>query len=244
MAGPWVAEGGPAKMSQAARATVATRNKAFVFNGSQPNPCEITDLPRRRLSTAGAGSRLHRSSTRQMCDLSDEALLMRIKLRDCAAFEELSNRYRTKIVNFATRTLRDPMAANDVAQETLLAIYLKARTFIAGYRVRPWLFKIAYNKSLDYIRQSGPVASDDVEIASTESPEDSIHQRMVARRLRAAIATLRSEERDAMMLRHDSDLPYDQIAQRMRIPVGTVKTHLFRARNRLKSRLEFELAEA
>jgi RNA polymerase sigma-70 factor (ECF subfamily) len=168
---------------------------------------------------------------------TDETLMAAMKIRKCGAFEELISRYQNRICSFATRVLRDPAAANDVTQETFLALYLKADTFISGYRVRPWLFKIAYNKCLDYIRQAGAVSSEEFEVVYSQSPEDSVAQQITGELLRTAVEGLRREERDAILLRHQSDLPYDQIAEIMGVPIGTVKTHLFRARHRRRDRL-------
>ena len=193
----------------------------------------------RHVPTAGAVKPLHqiRRLSPNLEQSSDETLLARVKVHDRDAFEELMRRHQARICNFATRVLRDPAAANDVVQETFLAVYVRANTFIGGRRVRPWLFKIAYNKCLDHIRQAGVVSSVEFDLDSGQSPEESADRRQVGETLRAAVGGLREQEREAILLRHQADLPYERIAEIMKVPIGTVKTHLFRARHRLRGQL-------
>lgn len=143
--------------------------------------------------------------------------------------------------------VRDRSLAEDLAQEA----FLKAFDRLATYRPEQgkfsnWIFKIAHNRAIDHIRRRSldtvsldPAEDDEWDPASTIADPDAISplevvlESDVASALATAIEMLRPDYREAMVLRHQEGLSYDEIAGVMDLPLGTVKTYLFRARKEL-----------
>jgi RNA polymerase sigma-70 factor (ECF subfamily) len=157
------------------------------------------------------------------------------------AFAELVRRYQDRVYALAYRFLRNHSDAEDVAQETFLRAFRALGSFETGRRFAPWLFRIATNLCLDMLRARRPIASledDPVPPASLERVEATVDVRERWRALQAALETLPEGLRVVFLLRHESDLSYQEIAQVLGIPVNTVRTRLFRARELLRDRLK------
>ena len=177
---------------------------------------------------------------------SDEVLAERVRATgDVAAFGLLVTRYRARVVALARRMLvaHTSDEAEDVAQEAFVAAYDKRESFRRGEPFRPWLYRIAVNRCLDRLRAQSrrpvvvemtavpePVLAggDPVEALLTEEGETL---------LSAAVAALPPKLRAVFLLRHLDDLTYEEIAIAVGVPLGTVKTHLFRARAQLRAAL-------
>ena len=173
----------------------------------------------------------------------DEALAERVRSSgDVAAFSTLVTRYRGRLVALARRMLPGSSSdeAEDIAQEAFVAAYAKRTSFRQGEPFRPWLYKIAVNRCLDRLRALSrrPVT---VEIGSLlepaisgNGPEELLLSTESEARLQDAVAALPPKLRVVFVLRHLDDLSYDEIAAATGQPLGTVKTHLFRARAELR----------
>ena len=180
-------------------------------------------------------------------DGSDEALAERVRASgDRAAFSLLVTRYRGRIVALARRMLAAQSAdeAEDVAQETFLAAYEKRNSYGRGQPFRPWLYRIAVNRCLDRLRaesrRPAPLHWDSLPepMAATEAdPLDALLADEGERHLATAVAALPPKLRAVFLLRHLDALSYDEIGEVTRVPVSTVKTHLFRARVLLRTAL-------
>lgn len=177
---------------------------------------------------------------------SDEALAERVRVSgDRAAFAELVTRYRGRVVALARRMLaaRSPEEAEDVAQDTFLAVYEKRAAFGRGRQFRPWLYRIAVNRCLDRLRFQSRRPLDVnwnavPEPAQLESdPLDMLLASEGESLLETAVAALPPKLRAVFLLRHLDDLSYEEIGAATGVPVGTVKTHLFRARAQLRAAL-------
>lgn len=174
---------------------------------------------------------------------SDEALAAQVRTSgDVAAFAQLVTRYRSRVVALARRMLagNGPDEAEDVAQEAFVAAYDKRASYRAGEPFRPWLYRIAVNRCLDRLRARSrrPVI---LEIESVPEPSgegaDPLSALLTEEsevRLQEAVAALPPKLRAVFLLRHLDDLSYDEIAIATGLPLGTVKTHLFRARAQLR----------
>lgn len=187
----------------------------------------------------------HREGTEE--DTSDEMLAESVRATgDIAAFSQLVDRYRGRVIALARRILAGSNSdeAEDIAQEAFISAYDKRASFRSGERYRPWLYRIAVNRCLDRLRAQcrRPVT---VEFGSL--PELSCHNsdplayallEESEKQLEQAIADLPPKLRAVFVLRHLDDLSYTEIAVVTGLPIGTVKTYLFRARAALRAALK------
>ena len=178
-------------------------------------------------------------------DASDEALAERVRTAgDVAAFGVLVTRYRARVVALARRMLaaQGSEEAEDVAQEAFVAAYDKRASFRRGEPFRPWLYRIAVNRCLDRLRAQSrrPALVEITTVPAAMAGGDPVEALLVEEgeeRLSAAVAALPPKLRAVFLLRHLDDLSYEEIAAAVGVPLGTVKTHLFRARAQLRAAL-------
>ncbi len=178
---------------------------------------------------------------------SDESLAARVHATgDTEAFSLLVTRYRGRLIALARRMLAGdhPDEAEDIAQETFVAAYDKRHTYRRGDPFRPWLYRIALNRCLDRLRarQRRPIPRpwDEVESAAAAASPGPLPRLLTDERearLQEAVAALPPKLRAVFLLRHLDELSYDEIAVAAALPLGTVKTHLFRARALLREAL-------
>ncbi len=161
-----------------------------------------------------------------------------------AAFRELVERYKNQIFSLIFRLVRNPSDAEDLSQETFIKAFKNLASYDANRPFITWLFKIAHNASLDFLRAKKPeaISIDEEEVgvypdssASIEKELESVLQREFLDRILASLPPLYQE---ALILRHKEGLDLKEIAQVLQIPEGTVKIRLFRAREALKKKLE------
>jgi RNA polymerase sigma-70 factor (ECF subfamily) len=173
---------------------------------------------------------------------SDDALLAAAGRGCPEAFGVLAARYRDALSTFARRYVRDAHEAGDVAQEALLRAYQHLDTFERGGSFRPWLFAIARNASFDALRHRKRVSAcaelDEGVPSPTPGPEELALRDDDARSVRYALAALPERYRTVLELYYVSGLRYREIAVALGLPLGTVKTHINRAKERLRSELE------
>jgi len=198
---------------------------------------------------AVSGILYHMAGERQASaqgEASDEALAERVRLSgDVAAFCVLVARYRSRLIALSRRML-GPGGwddGEDVAQEAFVAAYDKRASFRRGEPFRPWLYRIAVNRCLDRLRTHSrrPALVDMASVpelsASGGDPIKALLSEESERRLGEAVANLPPKLRAVFLLRHLDDLSYAEIALATGLPMGTVKTHLFRARTQLRQAL-------
>lgn len=168
--------------------------------------------------------------------LSDELLIQRIAQRDTTALDVLYERHAQIVYNLAVRIVRNPAAADEVLQDTFWQAWQKAADFRADGAAAAWLYRIARNKSLDWLRreQSRPQAvaaylPEDA-LAGVASPEPSVEHHMLAswqqNYIQDALAALPDDQRRCLELAYFEGLSHRQIADHLQIPVGTIKTRL------------------
>jgi RNA polymerase sigma-70 factor, ECF subfamily len=152
------------------------------------------------------------------------------------AFDELFARYRQALYGYFRRRLDSCERAEDLAQETFLAVIRAASRYQPRALVRTWLYGIAMNLLAAERRShtTGELAAAS-EPSTAESPDEALW-------VREALAKLDSIEREILMLREYEQLAYSEIAELMRLPLNTVRSRLFRARMALKNRLTAEEA--
>jgi RNA polymerase sigma-70 factor (ECF subfamily) len=166
--------------------------------------------------------------------ISDEALMLEFQAGSRAAFEELFARYHKLLHSFFGRRLNNPERAEDLAQETFLAVIRAASRYEPRALVRTYLYGIAL-KLLAAERRKGVTSSTFGQLAPEpkidRSPESVLW-------IRQAMEKLDAPEREILMLREYEQLSYSDISELLRIPVNTVRSRLFRSRLALKSYLE------
>jgi RNA polymerase sigma-70 factor (ECF subfamily) len=167
---------------------------------------------------------------------SDEALMLEFQGGSRAAFEELFARYRPSLYGFFRRRLNNPERAEDLAQETFLAVIRAASRYEPRALVRTYLYGIALK--LLAAEQRKFLTSSRLEQSTPEPKTDSTPEGVLW--VRQALEKLDAPEREILMLREYEQLSYSDIAELLRIPVNTVRSKLFRSRLALKSYLESE----
>lgn len=155
------------------------------------------------------------------------------------AFGTLVERYDRAVYHLAYRTLRDSEEARDVAQEAFFKAFRSLKTFRPGAKFSTWIFSITYHACCDRLGRRKRYSSE--ELPDRADPGAGPEQEAIASdealRLRAAIARLPEKYRSVITLYHLQSRQYDEIAQVLEIPIGTVKTHLFRAKEQLRRML-------
>jgi RNA polymerase sigma-70 factor (ECF subfamily) len=179
-------------------------------------------------------------------ELTDEQLLGAHAAGRDGAYEVLIERYRNELLHFLIRFLSSRAAAEDVFQDTFLQIHLVADTFDTSRRFKPWLYTIAANKARDHHRKqkrraaaslSAPIGrsgSDEVEFidllaGDDENPEVPISEAEQAQLVKTAVDELPVHYREILLLSYFQKMSYNQIADALDIPLGTVKSRLHSA---------------
>lgn len=185
----------------------------------------------------------------QAASTEEASLITRAQAGDAEAFGVLVRLHQRQVYILALRMLRNEDEACEAAQEVFLAAWQGLRGFRGDARMSTWLHRITYNHCLKvsegHRRDSAARAELAAESARAQSPANMVsasHARAAENEMRQVvreeIARLPTKYRAVLILRHLQDLSYEEMAEVMRVPVGTVKTQLFRARALLKERLE------
>lgn len=162
------------------------------------------------------------------------------------AFAQLVQRHQRRVFNLVFRMLQQYEEANEVTQETFLAAWQGLPSFRGDARFSTWLYRIAYNCCLKQLEQRKrdkalQAAVQAEQIFQQESCDEraaaelEAHERQAL--VREHLSQLPAKYRIVLVLRHLQELTYEEMAEILTMPIGTIKTHLFRARNLLKERL-------
>ena len=174
---------------------------------------------------------------------SDDELLDRIRNRDSGAMRALFQRYYSRIYWFAQRRLHDPNLTEEVVADVFFEVWRSAASFAGASRPSTWIFGIAHFKCVGAHRdrkrhKRASVIPTNVEalhrVADGRNDGDRIEARDELRLVQMAIAALPEEQRTVIALALSRGLPYDEIAEQLSVPEGTVKTRVARARARLR----------
>ncbi len=175
-----------------------------------------------------------------------------------AAFRELLERYERPVFSLVVRMVRDRALAEDLVQEAFIRAFRGIRSFDPSYKFSSWLFRIASNVAIDHLRRrkldtvsihgadhrghpDGRERPDLDLPARDQDPERFTENRELRERIEAALTHLRPEYRAVILLRHLEGHSYEEVAEILELPLGTVKTHLHRGRAELRELLrEFE----
>ncbi len=169
------------------------------------------------------------------------------KTGDQDAFAQLVQRHQRRVFNLVFRMLQQYEEANEVTQETFLAAWQGLPSFRGDARFSTWLYRIAYNCCLKQLEQRKrdkalQAAVQAEQSFQQESCDERAAEELEARERQALVrehlSLLPAKYRIVLILRHLQELTYEEMAEILTMPIGTIKTHLFRARNLLKERLE------
>src|SRR5689334_25125180 len=175
---------------------------------------------------------------------SDERLIALTRRGHHAAFETLCSRYQSRLLAFCRHMLSSREDAEDVLQEVFAAAFNAMLADDREINVRPWLYRIARNRSLNHLRRAQAVGMDSMDIHLSEgglTTADKVHKREEFRLLIADVQDLPETQKTALLLREIDALSYDQIAEAMETTVPSVKSLLVRARLSLAEAAEARL---
>jgi len=175
---------------------------------------------------------------------SDERLVALVRRGNQAAFEALVARYQSRLLAFCRHMLSSREDAEDVLQEVFAAAFNAMLADERAINVRPWLYRIARNRSLNHLRRTQAVGVDSMDIHLSEgglTTADKVHKREEFRQLVADVQELPETQRTALLLREIDALSYEQIAEAMETTVPSVKSLLVRARVSLAEAAEARL---
>ena len=175
---------------------------------------------------------------------SDERLVALIRRGNHHAFEALVARYQSRLLAFCRHMLSSREDAEDVLQEVFAAAFNAMLADEREINVRPWLYRIARNRSLNHLRRAQAVGMDSMDVHLSEgglTTADKVHKREEFRLLIADVQDLPETQRTALLLREIDALSYDQIAEAMETTVPSVKSLLVRARVSLAEAAEARL---
>src|SRR4051812_5688065 len=164
---------------------------------------------------------------------SDERLVALIRRGNHHAFEALMARYQSRLLAFCRHMLSSKEDAEDVLQEVFAAAFNAIQADDRPLNVRPWLYRIARNRSLNHLRRAQPIGVDSMDVHFSEGGQttaDKVHKREDFRLLLEDVQGLPESQRTALLLREIDALSYDQIAEAMETTVPSVKSLLVRAR--------------
>jgi RNA polymerase sigma-70 factor (ECF subfamily) len=171
-----------------------------------------------------------------------------------SAYREIIRRYQRPVYSLIYRMVRNKELAEDLAQDTFIKMLNGIASYRPEYKFSSWIFKIANNAAIDHLRRreidtlsldGSPHAEDAEAIEATtlqigsdsESQLDEVASKELGSQIERAIGQLRPEYRNCILLRHVEGRPYEEIAEILDLPLGTVKTYIHRARNELRALL-------
>ena len=189
-----------------------------------------------------------------LANCTDQEVVVLAQTGSEAAYRELIGRYQRPVFSLVYRMVRDRELAEDLAQETFIKVLNAIDSYRPEHKFSSWIFKIANNAAIDHLRRRGldtlslegapdAVTPDRQEATALqisgrdESPLEELEARELGSQIDHAIAQLRPEYRACIIMRHVEGRPYEEIAQALELPLGTVKTYIHRARNELRDLL-------
>jgi RNA polymerase sigma-70 factor (ECF subfamily) len=183
--------------------------------------------------------------------LTDQEVVLLARGGREAAYRELVRRYERPVFALLFRMVRDRELAEDLAQDTFVKALNAIESYRPEFKFSSWIFKIANNAAIDHLRRreldtlsldGSPHAETPEAMQATalqigarqESPLDAVEAKELGGAIETAIGRLRPEYRSCILLRHVEGRAYEEIAEILDLPLGTVKTYIHRARNELR----------
>ena len=176
-----------------------------------------------------------------LAQLTDEEVLARVARADEGALGELYDRFGRVAYGLALNVLRDPVLAQDAVQDAMLSAWRTAASFdpLRG-KASTWLLTLVHRRAVDVVRREDRRRArtlDDAPIASGDSTDETAELRERRRAVQAALAQLPPEQRSALELAYYGGLSQTELAERLGVPLGTVKSRMFAALSKLRDLL-------
>jgi RNA polymerase sigma-70 factor (ECF subfamily) len=182
---------------------------------------------------------------------SDQEVVTRARKGEEGAYRELVRRYERPVFSLIFRMVRNRELAEDLSQETFIKVLNALDSYRPEYKFSSWVFKIANNAAIDHLRrreldtlslEGSPHAETPQAVEATalqigergETALEEVENKELGGEIERAIARLRPEYRTCILLRHVEGRAYEEIAEILNLPLGTVKTYIHRARNELR----------
>jgi RNA polymerase sigma-70 factor (ECF subfamily) len=164
----------------------------------------------------------------------DRALVDDCLAGDMGAFEILVDRYQKILFNVAYRMTGDYDDARDITQTAFLKIYENLPSFNPQFKFYSWIYRIAINESLNWIKKKRPQETPDVNlVAPGNRPDQDYEEDQTSRTIQTLLQNLSPDYRTVLVLRHFMDLSYRDMSQALHVPEKTIKSRLFTARRLL-----------
>ena len=177
--------------------------------------------------------------SRTVLNTSDEdvVLVQRCLAGDASAFEPLVERYQRPLYNLATRLLGNRDEALDSTQNAFVKAFENLASFDQGQKFFSWIYQILRHECFNVLRGRRPSAPLPFDLSAPGTPADRLEEEQRRALVQAALLDLTEEQREVVLLRHFTELSYDEIAASTGVPVKTVKSRLYSARQRLAALL-------
>ncbi len=170
-----------------------------------------------------------------MDEAEDRRLVERCRAGDLMAFDEIVLRYQHPLFNVALRMLNSYEDAVDVTQSTFIKVFQRLDSYDPERKFFSWLYRIQLNETINWMKRRRPVVELPADLLSSEhDPEEEYVKDEVALEVQAAIIELPIPLRQVIVFRHFGELSYQEIAEVLGIPMKTVKSRLFEARQKLR----------
>jgi RNA polymerase sigma-70 factor, ECF subfamily len=181
----------------------------------------------------------------------DQIWVEKAQAGDEAAFAQLVNKYQRKLLRLVSRLVRNPGEAEEVVQETFIKAFRALHNFRGDSAFYTWIYRIGINTAKNHLMTSGRRVStiddydaeeaenfsDATQLRDLSTPETILQSKQIAETVNQAMSDLPDELRVAITLREMDGMSYDEIAEQMGCPIGTVRSRIFRAREAISARL-------
>ena len=180
----------------------------------------------------------------------DQDLVLRVQQGDKSAFDLLVIKYQHRIMHLVNRYVKDPSEAQDVAQDTFIKAYRALADFRGESAFYTWLYRIAINTAKNYLLsrsrrhfdneievQDAEQVENAAQLKDMDTPENLLMNEQIVKVIKEAIEKLPEEMRIAITLREFEGMSYEEIAEAMDCPIGTVRSRIFRAREAIDEKL-------
>jgi RNA polymerase sigma-70 factor, ECF subfamily len=218
--------------------TVNTEIKSNIQSNTKGSLTSMADKPKENLSAVN----------REL----DQVLVERAQQGDKKAFGLLVEKYHRKLGRLLARMVRDQAEVEDIVQESFIKAYRALHNFRGDSAFYTWLYRIGINTAKNYLVSTGrrPQVMQDVEIEDVENfedggemrsqdtPETALMTKQIAQTVNDTVASLPDELRTAITLRELEGMSYEEIADIMQCPIGTVRSRIFRARETISAKLK------